>query len=326
MATDYPTTNQLLKSLDVVNNNDNIKILHYEETNGMMAHQLNYAIDTIADEINRSNSNNIGNNYCVIYNADSLPNENTFNEIHEKILKNNFPEVMQQYSLNLSNIDRLPNLMKGFAIYQSAFEIKNGLLNSISPKLYSHVMGHGLIIRLDTILDLNKFDTEFWCEDIYLTGELANKEINIIPLDTIENAETPESLILQIKQSSNWFKTAFSHFKMAKKIKEKQGKLTTGGIIWLLSEIKASIIWLLFPFFIIISLLYSLFSFVPMFIFSSIFAYLAFVYINYYYIVKKFYNNELDLKIYFYTTIALMLSNLGPIYSFISNEKHKTPR
>jgi len=322
----YPTTYEYLNSIDVVNSNENIKVIRYEETNGIMAHQLNFAIDTILENINESQNTFIDKNYCVIYNADSMPNENTFNEIEAKIIENNFPEVMQQYSLTLSNIDRISDLMKGFGIYQSAFEIKNGLLNSISSNLYSHVVGHGLVIRLDTILDLNKFNTDFWCEDIYLTGAIANKGINIIPLDTLENAETPENLSLQIKQTSNWFRTSSSHFKMAKDIKEKQGTLSKGGILWLLSEIKATFSWLLFPFFILFSLIYPIIVMVPMFIVCSIFAYLTFVYINYYYIVRKFYNENLGLKLYLYTALCLMISNLGPLYSFITVEKHKTPR
>lgn len=318
----FPTTYEYLNSLDIITNNKNIKVINYPKTDGIMADQLNFAIDTILEDSEITDINKI---YCSIYNADSIPNENTFNEVKEKIIKNNYPEVIQQYSLNLSNYEKLSFLMKGFSIYQSAFEIRNGFLNSISKNLYSHVVGHGLTIRLDTILDADKFNTTFWCEDIYLTGALINKKINIIPLNTLESSETPESLLLQIKQSGNWFKTASQHLKILKDIKKKQ-KISFNGILWLLSEFRATLMWILFPFFILFSLVYPLLIQNSELFILSIILYLIFAFINYFYIVHNFSNKKLGITSYFSTCIALMLTNLGPIYSFFAKEKHKTPR
>ena len=152
-------------------------IINYPSTNGMMADQINYAINEILSKSTLSESRI----YFSLYNADSHPDFNTFNDICMKIQEYNFPNVIQQYSNNFSNYNKLSFLMKGFAIYQTAFELRSGLINNqISSYLYSHVVGHGLTIRADYIRKLNGFNTDFWCEDIFLTGLLYNNHEKII--------------------------------------------------------------------------------------------------------------------------------------------------
>ena len=80
--------------------------------------------------------------------------------------------------------------MKGFAMYQTAFELRNGLINNkLSKLLYSHVVGHGLTIRADYITKINGFSSNVWCEDIYLTGLLFNNGIDIIPLTSMDKCK-----------------------------------------------------------------------------------------------------------------------------------------
>ena len=68
----------------------------------------------------------------------------------------------------MKNYKELNNILKGFSIYQSNFEMKTGLINSIlnSILLYTNVVGHGLIINMKTLNELGNFNTKFWCEDI----------------------------------------------------------------------------------------------------------------------------------------------------------------
>ena len=118
-----------------------------------MADQLNYVLNNLKFDSE-------DNYYFSVYNADSIPNEQTIQKVIETIIKNNYPNVIQQYSVPISNWDELSILMKGFAIYQSNFELRYGLINSYFPykSLYTYVVGHGLYIRVDTLKQIGGFE------------------------------------------------------------------------------------------------------------------------------------------------------------------------
>ena len=114
------TTYEYLLSLEIFNNS-NFHILNFPHSSGMMADQLNFAITEILKVQNLPN-NKI---YFSIYNADSNPDNGTFDELTKKIKNNNFPKIIQQYSNYFSNYSSQSFIMKGFAIYQTAFEFRN---------------------------------------------------------------------------------------------------------------------------------------------------------------------------------------------------------
>lgn len=188
------TTYEYLLELELFNDS-RFHILNYPKITGIMADQLNYAIDEIL-KLQALSRDKI---YFSIYNADSRPDKSTFAELFQKIRQNNFPKIIQQYSNYFLNYNSLNFIMKGFSIYQTAFEFRNGLINNnISNFLYSHVIGHGLTIRADYITNIGKFNSKFWCEDIYLTGLIHNNDEKILSLNSLDNAETPGNLRLQI--------------------------------------------------------------------------------------------------------------------------------
>lgn len=123
------TTYDYLVNLDIMKES-NFHILNYPNAKGMMADQLNYAIDVILKESNFATDKI----YFSIYNADSRPDSLTFEEISKKIVQNNFPKVIQQYSNYFLNFNKQHFIMKGFSIYQTAFEFRNGLINSLFSK------------------------------------------------------------------------------------------------------------------------------------------------------------------------------------------------
>ena len=227
----------------------------------------------------------------------------------------------------------LNNILKGFSIYQSNFEMKTGLINSIlnSKLLYTHVVGHGLIINMKTLNELGNFNTKFWCEDIYLGLQLKFNNIKITPLLTLENMETPSSLENLIKQNSVWFKTTSQFSKIYKDI-IKNYKVTNklNGLIGCFNEFRCALNWIGFP---IILLLGALILKNYLIVLLIIASYLLYICINTKMTIKLI--NILDeqdyktsLKIIFFTAIATVISNIGPIYSIISNKKvkHKTER
>lgn len=305
-------------------NSKNFNIIHYPNISGMMADQLNYGIQTILKN-SKFPQDRI---YFSIYNADSNPDFSTFTEINTVINNNKFPKIIQQYSNYFSNYNNQNFIMKGFSIYQTAFEIRNGIINNkVSPLLYSHVVGHGLTIRADYINNINGFNTNFWCEDIFLTGLLFNNSEHILPLYSLDNAENPTKLSTQIIQNAVWFKTAFNHFNIFKDIKNSY-KITSKGFLWLIHEFRASLVWLFMPIFLIFSFIYPIFIQNLKMLILALVTYLIFVFTNYLLnlIVVNVKRFSKYIKNYFSLAFAVLFTGLGPLYSFFLKEKVKTER
>ena len=317
------TTYDYLLNLDILNN-PQFHLLNYPQITGMMADQLNYAIE----EILKNQSLSTNKIYFSVYNADSHPDNSTFIELSQKIQQNNFPKIIQQYSNYFLNYNFQNFIMKGFSIYQTAFEFRNGIINnSISKYLYSHVVGHGLTIRADYIQNLNGFNSNFWCEDIYLTGLLHNNNEKILYLNSLDNAQNPENLMVQIIQNAVWFKTASHHFSILKNI-SKNFNISLNGFIWLCHEFRATFIWLMMPIFLLYSLVYPLVNKCYFLLLLSIGTYLIFVFTNYLLnliiINKKRFIKYM--KNYFSCCLAILLTSIGPFYSLFLKNKIKTKR
>ncbi len=317
------STYSYLSNLELFHSNK-FNIIHYPNISGMMADQLNYGIKKILEN-SKLPQDRI---YFSIYNADSNPDISTFAEINNVINNNKFPKIIQQYSNYFLNYNSQNFIMKGFSIYQTAFELRNGIINNkVSPLLYSHVVGHGLTIRADYINNINGFNTNFWCEDIFLTGLLFNNSERILPLYSLDNAENPSKLSTQIIQNAVWFKTAFNHFNILKDIKN-SCKITSKGFLWLAHEFRASLVWLLMPIFLLFSFIYPiLIQNFKMFI-LSLATYLIFVFTNYLLnlIIVNAKRFSKYIKNYFSLAFAVLFTGLGPLYSFFLKEKIKTER
>lgn len=242
--TNEKTTQDIIEE-KIVTKYKNVYWIDYPYTTGYMSDQLNYMLENLEKIFNRKVD--LDKTYLALYNADSRPNENTFEEIRQKIENNN---VVQQYSYCMQNYEKIKCIPKGFSIYQSNFELKTGLINSFfkSNILYTHVVGHGLIINMKLLKELGNFNTEFWCEDIYLGIQLKFNNIKITPLLTLENMETPDRLSKIIKQNSVWFKTTSQFWKIYKDIVKKgQVKNKIRGLIGIINEFRCAINWIGFP-------------------------------------------------------------------------------
>ena len=290
----------------------------------MMADQLNYAINKILESQNLPKDRI----YFSIYNADSHPDNSTFIELSDKIRQYNFPKIIQQYSNFFFNCKEQNFLMRGFSIYQTAFEFRNGIINNkLSKFLYSHVVGHGLTIRADYITSIGGFTSKFWCEDIYITGLIHNSNEKILPLKSLDNSENPTSLKVQIIQNAVWFKTASHHYSIFKDIKSRN-RLSQSGLIWLSHELRASFVWIFMPIFILYTFIYPIISRSDKLFLLAIVTYLAFVFVNYFLniLVVNFKRFHSCIKNYFSTCLAGLRTCTGPIYSLFLKEKIKTER
>lgn len=237
------TTNNVIEEFIIQSHlEEKVYHFHYPNNEGIMADQLNYVV-------NNFEFKNEENYYFSVYNADSIPNKGTIKEVIETIEQNDSPKVIQQYSVPMSNWNELSNLMKGFAIYQSNFELRYGLINSFFPSelLYTYVVGHGMYIRVDILKQIGGFETKYWCEDIYMSYVLRNKDISIYPIKTLEIMQSPQYLSILTKQNAVWFKTSFECLKMFKDVFKQNKKVNLNGIGWLIQRIRMNITWLGLP-------------------------------------------------------------------------------
>lgn len=327
------TTQEIIKS-DILSKYDNIYWVNYPYEEGYMADQLNYFLKNIKSIGLINDTKQYDDIYIALYNADSRPNKNTFKEIYYYINKD--LKVIQQYSYCMKNYNKLSGILKGFSIYQSNFEIKTGIVNGIIQHslLYTHVVGHGLIINLELLGKLRFFNTDFWCEDVYLGLQLKYKNIKIQPLFSLENIETPDKIEKLIKQNSVWFRTTSQFIKIYKDIKKKNNNvISINGIIGCFNELRCTINWLIFP--IIFFLIFLAILLEGHFLLASIYiiSYMVYTYVNAYLTIKiinkldeKYY--RIDFKLYIYILIANLISNIGPLYSFFNTKKvkYKTER
>ena len=119
------TTQDIIKE-KILKQYENVYWIDYPYEEGYMAEQLNYMLYNLDKIFNKPID--LKNTYLVLYNADSRPSKHTFEEIKENLKDAN--KVIQQYSYCMGNYEKLSYILKGFAIYQSNFEIKTGLVKS----------------------------------------------------------------------------------------------------------------------------------------------------------------------------------------------------
>lgn len=86
-----------------------------------------------------------------------------------------------------------------------------------------------MVFKLERLYELGGFETEFWCEDIYMSCLLRVKNIDIQPIFVLEKMETPQYLNILIRQNAVWFRTAFECIKMYKHVLRKTKKHSISG-------------------------------------------------------------------------------------------------
>ena len=323
------TTSVLIEEFIIQNHlEEKVYHFHYPNNEGIMADQLNFVLDNFEFKDEK-------NYYFSVYNADSIPNKDTIKEVLTTINENDNPKVIQQYSVPISNWNDLSNLMKGFSIYQSNFELRYGLINSYFPNklLYTYVVGHGMYIGVDILKQMGGFETKYWCEDIYMSYVLRNKEISIYPIKTLEIMQSPQYLSILTKQNSVWFKTSFECLKIFKDIFKQNKKINLNSIGWLMQRIRMNITWLGIPIAFLYTLIIFIFNKNIIMFCLSVLSYFVMIVLEYGSTIKLIekltettFKNKI--KILINTIFATTISNIGPIYSLISRkkEKYKTVR
>ena len=301
-----------------------VLICDYPGENGYMADQLNYALRVLK-------RNGIKWDYVSVYNADSRPGRDTYWRLLPMMVSR--CPVIQQYSAMTANFHVLNPLMKAFALYQSNYELKSGLLGCAVPSVFCipHVAGHGLCIEYSLLQRLGNFCTDHWCEDVFMSFSLYNRGVVVTPLCVLEEADAPTSFRYQIVQYSTWFKTAFDVVGVAK-TESKVYPVGVRGIWYLALRLFRSLMWVISPLLILFSIAIPIFQGWWNIALVSCGAFLFMCYAEFGSTaalllklgVRK--ANKDIISALLLCPLARLLSCVGPFRSFFAREKRRTPR
>ena len=171
------------------------EVLVYPSDNGVMAHQLNYALNQIGDDM-----------IVGIYNVDSVININTINYVlqNQNLLKQG---VFQQYSY--SEYQGKGMIIDGIK-WQNRWSLAYELPRTIKPsefgiQKFNYVIGHGLYFKKEILNKIGLFSEEQINEDNVLGYELACNNIKIYPIPFMEKIDFAINLRVYVKQQAVWF-------------------------------------------------------------------------------------------------------------------------
>jgi len=238
----YPTTLDIAKEYSQIINlkfdTDLIKIIHYPETTGLIAHQINYTTQKLSE------SDEFSGYYCAIYNADSRPNPNSLKYVADQMQKfkeiNGFEaNIVQQSSIFTLNYNTFPKNIIGYFLRTSALlqtkwtliheldrfrtqssfvlrPIKN-IFDTIRYSKISHCVMHGLFLKL-SFLRKNKIPTDVVSEDLLYGFEQCCKGEPILPIPLLENSESPETFTQLHNQKRFWFWAYIDYWKYRNRV------------------------------------------------------------------------------------------------------------
>ena len=247
---EYNSTTTLSVADELASGHSYVQRIHYPETAGVMAHQLNFAIKHIDN-----------GDIFAIYNADSLPEPQTFEWVaHALAVKKNIPLIFQQYGVYTKNLSSLrkarqTNTLVASAYWQTRWAIgfeyyraRVGAKRQQWPRFltpFNYCIGHGLFItrKAAHLLVLSERTMN---EDAILGIEAAAKNIEVVPIPFFDLADSPDTVKSVFMQKSNWFQGPFQSFLYYKLLK---GEVVNKKLLYVdcLKLFSHAIYWLVGP-------------------------------------------------------------------------------
>ena len=201
--------------------------LHYPDPRGLKGDQLNFAASYCASTL-------LGDGvaedaFLLCYDADSRPPLDSLQHFTQAMRR--FPEadVLHQSSRfelrELRERDPAGGPLKrlaravcdGGAVranrFVLGFEIPRLLNRSTAvgrrkraacSYVYAHVTGHGLCVRLSSVLDL-PFPSRSPLEDMHYSFYLCSRGMSMVAVPSLDRAEVPDTVRGQVEQASRWF-------------------------------------------------------------------------------------------------------------------------
>lgn len=213
------TTNQLVEEYLKMNKYKKFIHYHYPYVIGNKSSQMNYAIEMIKNK-NRNNNNT----YISVFDFDSRPDINTFNDLAFVSSIKNYPNVIQQVPLNIKNyaktsqksilmcIYSLQHLVRSLAIEKTKL-----LLSSMTKlKISQYMMGACMHIRLDTLLENGCFP--IFVDDLTMGYRLSIKGYNFAYLPSSNYSLIPNNIEGYLGSSTLIFKGIITYLSEIKNI------------------------------------------------------------------------------------------------------------
>lgn len=206
-------------------------VINYPHKSGVMAHQLNYAIEKLREQMGTNDF------WIGVYNADSRINTDTINYVLKRTNNTKCDKFcMQQYSWYYCNKEKQKGVMPSCALWQTrwsiTFEMARVLIQNYFSRLplpkflrihlekMNYIIGHGFFINAKTLHLLGGFPQNTINEDACL-GYLINcNDIKIYPIPVLEMAESPDKINVYLNQQDTWYNGpvyAFEYYRLYKK-------------------------------------------------------------------------------------------------------------
>ena len=232
------TTSQLVDKILKEEKPKNFYHFHYPKTKGNKSSQLNYAVDKIMEQ-----NPDLNNTYISVFDFDSKPAKDTFENLNKVAVLRNDPDVIGQVPINYKNYVSLSKKYSNCLLLLSSLQqnIRSCgiekfklLLSSLSDiKIAQYCMGACMHLKLKTLIGNNKFP-EF-VDDLTLGYRLSIKQSTFAYLPSTNFVLIPNKVSDCFNQAVLIFKgvlTSFSEIKKAGKgyFKGKLGVFIEGDV------------------------------------------------------------------------------------------------
>lgn len=222
--------------------------LHYPRTDGMFAHQVNFAAGHLEEIL--GSQVDLSTCYIVPYCVDSRPARETLRVLAAHVANQGHSEVLQQYTTYTANWQENSWLMRAAALFQSNVDLRVGLANAALPTGLSVpvVASHGLMIRADIYRTLGGLSEKFWGEDMHFGCMAAVSGVPLGTLSCLGRGDSPAHLRVLVSQGAVWFRTGTVEFgPIWRSVTGRWGPPPLRGLVWALQRLQMNGAWLLSP-------------------------------------------------------------------------------
>lgn len=227
-----PTTRDVVLShLSKRNARCQIIPLHYPETGGNKAAQMNFALTTLTA---MGLLNPDKETYVGVYDADSAPDPLTLRALSSYACRSH-SVAFQQYPIYLRSCEKLGRLMRNEAVLQTAHSVcveypRQHRVNSairagrVAGPTFTYCIGHGVFFRSDWILTAG-FPEKAPVEDLPIGFmlSLGKKQIETLPLFDV--CTVPSSSQAFIRQTATWFEAQLEFLEVIRSAQRHFGRV-----------------------------------------------------------------------------------------------------
>lgn len=154
------TTSEITKKYLKEINDKRFIHIHYPKINGNKSSQMNYAIEKIKNEVK-----DLDNTYISVFDFDSRPDKNTFNELNKVAQNKNKPDEIQQIPLTIRNYVETSKKSIIMTIYSLQHMVRSLAIEKFKFQMYTlfkvdigkYFMGACMHLKLSTLIEHGLF-------------------------------------------------------------------------------------------------------------------------------------------------------------------------